>query len=232
MNRTGAYMRFGDGDVFLATGKNDLFQNSSEKLRREMNEAFLLKGPGVIKSLIIHSQLFGYEKEMCLGNHLVSDKMAKELLQFAFPFFVGYQIFSPIALHFAATYHPIFTNNFLKILKNNTILFIGNQNTSEEIVIKLFGRVKHIKTPIENSYENIDKIEEEVITALERINKFGIVVIAMGCSGRILIKRLYAKSYNTFYFDFGSLLDGICGNKTRTWLKVTDINYTLLLEDL
>src|SRR4051794_18866224 len=49
--RRGAYMRFGDGDVSLALGKKDMLQASTKKLSEEMNEAFSLKGPGIIKTL-------------------------------------------------------------------------------------------------------------------------------------------------------------------------------------
>src|SRR6476469_813977 len=35
--RMGAYMRFGDGDVYLALGKKDMLQASTKKLSEEMN---------------------------------------------------------------------------------------------------------------------------------------------------------------------------------------------------
>ena len=230
--RRGAYMRFGDGDIFLAIGKNDAFQASRKMLSEEMNESFSLRGPGIIKSLIIHSKNYGHEKEMYTGNHVVTDKKANELLKHVYPFFVGHQIFSPIALHYAAAYHPSVANNFLKLLKKETILFIGNENIPETIVRKLFGEVKHIKTPSKNSYDKVNIIEKEAEEILENEKSFGVVIISMGCSGRILMKRLYKRNYNIFFFDFGSLLDGICGNETRTWLRKTNIDYEVLLKDL
>jgi len=132
-------------------------------------------------------------------------------------------------LHYAATYYPAIAHNFLRSLKKQTILFIGNENTPEEIVIKLFGQVKHIKTPAKNSYDKIDIIEKEAAAILENQDKFGVVITSMGESGRVLMKRLYKKNYNIFFFDFGSLLDGICGNETRTWLRKANINYEVLL---
>src|SRR4051812_8457796 len=41
----GAYMRFGDGDIFLVIGKKDAYQSVGEKLCKEMNQSFSLKGP-------------------------------------------------------------------------------------------------------------------------------------------------------------------------------------------
>lgn len=169
---------------------------------------------------------------MFVGNHLSTDKTANGLLQYVFPFFVGYQIYSPIALHYAATYYPTVANNFLKELKKQTILFIGNKNTPEEIVAKLFGGVKHIKTPEKNSYDAIDVIAKEAESILQNEKQFGVIIISMGEGGRILIKRLYKNNYNVYYFDFGSLLDGICGDQTRTWLKKADIDYETVLKEL
>ena len=42
-NRRGVYMRFGDGDVNLATGKRDSFQINEQRLEKEMVESFSLK---------------------------------------------------------------------------------------------------------------------------------------------------------------------------------------------
>jgi hypothetical protein len=230
--KRGAYMRFGDGDVNLATGRDDSFQRKGNRLQEEMIESFSLKGPGILKALVIHSEAFGYENEMSHGNHLVPDKKAIELLRQVYPFFVGHRIFSPVALHYISTYSPAIANNFLKLVKNETILFIGNENIRDENIRKLFNEVTHVKTPSENAYDKIDAIEKEAEGILKTQEKFGVVILAMGCSGRILMKRLYKKNYNIFLFDFGSLLDGICGNNSRTWLKKTKIDYEVLLKDL
>ena len=43
----------------------------------------------------------------------------------------------------------------------------------------------------------------------------------MGCSGRALQKRLWNNLDNVFLFDFGSLMDAICGWPTRQWIDLT-----------
>ncbi len=230
--KRGAYMRFGDGDIFLALGKSEAFQVSGESLALEMKEAFSLKGKRVLKALMLHSDLYGSEKEMYIGNHLISSQIADKLLQYAYPFFVGYTIYSPVALHYVATYYTTIANEFLLLLREQAILFIGNENTPENIVRKLFGQVKHIKTPERNAYTRIDEIEYDTCVELSKQKKFGVVIVSMGCSGRVLIKRLYKQDYPVFFFDFGSLLDGICGNETRTWLKKSKIDYEVLLNGL
>ncbi|MGN6802736.1 MAG: hypothetical protein ACTHJN_12620 [Ginsengibacter sp.] len=230
--KIGAYMRFGDGDVFLAMGSDEMLQTNSPELCLEMKDAFSLQGPFIFKSLSIHSQIYGSEKEMYDGNHLVSNEMANLLLSFTFPFFIGCKIYSSIALHYMATYFPEKTNLFLKILKKNCLLFIGNENTSASTIKRLFGTAIHIKTPCKNAYSNINEIERDAVKYLKTNITYKVVVVAMGCSGRPLMKRLYDYGYNIFLFDFGSLLDGICGQKTRTWLEREKINYDSLLKDL
>jgi hypothetical protein len=231
-NKPGAYMRFGDGDVFVATGKNALLHTSTKQLREEMNESFAMKGTGIIKALSIHSEVYGCEKEMYVGNFMLKERVVNDILHHTYPFFVGHQVYSPIALHYAAIYYPETANQFLKVLKKQTILFIGNENTPREVVTQLFGEVKHIKAPEINSYAKIDVIEKETEEILANNKKFGVVITSMGEAGRVLMKRLYKKHYDIFIFDFGSLLDGICGNETRTWLRKANINYEILLKDL
>jgi hypothetical protein len=232
LKQRGAYMRFGDGDAYLLVGLNDMLQSGSSDIANEMHESFALKDKYIYKSLSIHSELYGFEKEMYVGNHLVPIDLANRLLSYTFPFFVGHKIYSPICLHYCATYKPLVANAFLRLIKKNCICFIGNENTPKQIVEQLFGIVPHVKTPAKNAYDSITKIEHEAITILDKASSFGVVTIAMGCSGRILMKRLYKRGYNVFQFDFGSLLDGICGYNSRTWLKKENINYEILLKGL
>lgn len=229
---SGAYMRFGDGDVFLLYKRDDSYQEARGRLSEEMKEAFSLKGPGVLKALMIHSVRFGADPGMFPGNHLVSDAAATELIRHVYPCFVGYELFSPIALHYIATYEPEAGNRFLRLLKSKTVIFVGNEAVSPAIIERLFGDSTHVKTPAHNSYDSIDLIEKNTVEALDKKKiKYGVVVIAMGCSGRVLMKRLQTRNYPIFMFDFGSLLDGICGWQTRTWLK-EEIRYDVLLEGL
>jgi hypothetical protein len=228
----GAYMRFGDGDAYLANGYSEMLQESNPMLMEEMREAFALNGDNIFKSLSIHSETYGFETEMYEGNHLVSNELASNLIIYTLPFFIGTKVFSPISLHYSATYYPHVANSFLKVLKSYTILFVGNESVPPQIVERIFGSIPHIKTPSKNAYKEINQIESEVDNILKYWKGFGVVVIAMGCSGRPLMKRLYKSGYNIFLFDFGSLLDGICGKNTRAWLELEPINYNILLEGL
>lgn len=231
-NRSGAYMRFGDGDVFLLKNKKDAYQKANSLLAQEMLEAFQINSKNVFKSLAIHSEKFGYEEGMSWGNHRNTDKLAINLLEATYLFFIGQKIYSPVALHFIASQEPIRANLFLKLLRSKTKLFIGNERLQEKTVCLLFGDIVHIKTPPKNAYDEIDRIFFESKIEIEKFEGFAVVVVAMGCSGRPLMKRLFFEKFNIFLFDFGSLIDGMDGVKNRTWLKIANINYDLLTKDL
>ena len=54
----------------------------------------------------------------------------------------------------------------------------------------------------------------------------------MGCSGRALMKRLWNKFDKVFFFDFGSLLDALCGWNTRAWIELTNFEHKKFIEKL
>lgn len=228
----GVYMRFGDGDVLLMNMKIDSFQKPNLQLAKEMKEAFECKGQHVHKCLAIHSEKYGFEKGMYIGNHLVTNINADYLLKNTFQFFIGENIFSPIALHFMASNNIKRAKEFLKILKTDTKVFIGNKSLKKEVLNKLFGEVKYVETPEKNAYIEIERIYSEAKNELLGLNSFCVVVVAMGCSGRPLMKRLFNDNFNIYLFDFGSLLDGFNGDLTRTWLKKNEIDYNFLLNGL
>jgi hypothetical protein len=233
-NKRGAYLRFGDGDVFLLKGKKDAYQTNSDLLSDEMKEAFLIQGNHIYKCLAIHSDFFGYEEGMVLGNHKNTDKLALKLFTDSFLFFVGSKIYSPVALHFISTIDPLRANSFLKTLKIHTRIFVGNESIEPDYIKLLFGKdTTHIKTPSRNAYNDIERIEKQTIDVINKSNKdFFVICVAMGCSGRPFMKRIWTRGANVFLFDFGSLLDGIVGNKSRQWLKLNEIDYGLLLKEL
>lgn len=232
-NQKGMYLRFGDGDVFLMKGKSDSYQIKDRLLSKEMQETFLISGSNVFKCLAIHSDLFGFAEKMSIGNHKNPDSSALKLFADSYKYFVGCKIYSPVALHYISIDNPLRANLFLKTLKTFTKIFVGNQSTDSEIVDLIFGKkAVHVKTPPRNAYLEIDRIENETVELINKTDGFFVICIAMGCSGRPFMKRIWERNFNVFLFDFGSLLDGISGNDSRTWLKINNINYDLLLNGL
>ena len=218
--RKGAYLRFGDGDVYLLLGLNDSFQKSEKKLSFEMKETFNLNIGVLHRALAINSHFFGYEPGMVENMHLVSDVDALKYYWAAKKYFKNTNVYSPVALHYTAAFDEVFCVEFLRFLKNTNPIFVGNETIKDDIVKLLFGSI-HIKTPSRDAYSKIDDIENELIKVLSpNKEKFQVVVVAMGCSGRILQKRILKKGFNVYLFDFGSLLDAFNGENSRLWIDI------------
>lgn len=224
----GAYLRFGDGDINLANGDNDLLQENNSLLSHEMSEALSMSNKNILKSLPLHCKEYGWEVGMFPGNHECDKAWADSILDKVERFWGGEvnEVYSPVALHFLASYKPERAIKFLKFIRNNNICcVVGNKKIPRKTIKSIFGQTIHIKTPTNNSYNKIDTIENKVSNLLDKSdNQYKIVVTAMGCSGRILQKRLINKYENIFLFDFGSLLDALCGWNTRAWIELSEFD--------
>lgn len=225
---SGAYMRFGDGDVLLREGYNDMLQYGNVNLANEMKEAFSLSGEGIIKCLPLHSDKYGYMPNMSLGVHKWDDEFADRMFYWSRQYFKNDKIYSMAALHYLAIYDREFTIDFLRFIRGLNPIFIGNENVPTDIAKKLFNAKTHVKTPPQQCFDHLDRIESEAFTELDKyINDYNVVVLAMGTSGRLLMKRILKKQkYNGFLFDFGSLLDAICGWNTRDWIALSPVPAT------
>lgn len=219
--KPGAYLRFGDGDIFLMEGKDDMLHSASVDLSDEMRECFELQGNHIHKGLPIHSDIFGFEEGMKIGVHKVRDKDAVNFVLSVRKLFRLDQLYTPVALHHLAVNNQSELYKFLRFLREKTNMFVGNEFVDDRIISVLFD-CKRIKTPSENSYSQIDRIERELCEFLDnRKDLYSLVVIAMGCPGRVLQKRVVIQGYNVYLFDFGSLLDAFNGDNTRDWIELT-----------
>jgi len=227
--KKGAYLRFGDGDVNLALGKTDMKQTPNHLLQQEMREALGINGPTVLKALPLHCKEFGgLEPGMFPGNHESNYELSSNLLTTVAPFWAQEfnNIYTAVALHFCATNHQASCISFLRFLKAHNCILVGNQYIPQEIRSLLFGPdCVFIPTPEENSYAQINNIEQDCLKAVqERQGSYTIIVTSMGCSGRVLQKRLWYKLNNVFLFDFGSLMDALCGWNTRAWIELSNFD--------
>lgn len=233
--QTGCYLRFGDGDLNLAYGVSELCQFQSSPLQQEMQEAFSLNHSGILKTLPLHCKEYGgLEEHMFPGNHEVGFEQASQFLNRAQPLW-GKEIsdiYSPVALAYIATHDVDNCIDFLQFLKSqNCMLFVGNENIPTEIIQTLFGnQIEIIKTPATNAYSAINEIEDHAQKILEhQDHEYKVVIVSMGCSGRILTKRLWKNRKNIFIFDFGSLMDALCGWNTRAWIELTQFDKDQIL---
>lgn len=229
--KKGIYLRFGDGDINLANGEIDLLQNPREDLRREMREAFKLNGPTVLKALPIMCREFeAFEEGMYNLNHEVSYRTSLRFLFRSELLWGGdmTDIYSPVALHFASTNNQELAFLFLKVLRaSKSFMLVGNHKIPKVIRDLLFGeQCLFVSTPDQQAYDEIDRIERECIQQIEAADpdQYKIIITSMGCAGRVLQKRLWEKFDNIFLFDFGSLMDALCGWNTRAWIQLTNFD--------
>jgi len=135
-------------------------------------------------------------------------------------------VYSHVALHFSATTYPQECIKFLKFLKDhNCCVYIGNRRVPKHIRDLLFGPdCKFIPTPPRDAYSDVDRIERECLEKIANDGEYKIIVTAVGPVGKIIQKRLWDKYDNVFFFDFGSLIDALCGWNTRQWIQLTRFN--------
>lgn len=231
----GAYLRFGDGDVNLATGGEDAYQRSRSKLKIELQEALALNDLGVMRCLpLMCKELGGWEEGMYPGNFEVSHQWCINLLKRLEPINGANitDVYSPAALAFAATNHTKKCIDFLSFLQAQPCyLLVGNKNVPQPIRDLLFGSNRNfVPVPANDSYDEIDRIEHQCLEHLNKQSGYNVIITAMGCSGRVLQKRLWYKCENIFLFDFGSLMDGLCGWNTRAWIDLAKFNSSEFLQ--
>jgi len=227
----GAYMRFGDGDVNLMLGRDELLQTANPSLQDEMLETFSLGGAGILKCLPLHSLRFGLWPGMKPGLHSSTDQWAENTLCRCSQFFIGEPIYSTVALAYLAVFDPGFTLDFLKMLRARVDLFIGNQDVPDGVLDTLFGHIPRVTCPPSGAYVAADQVTEQALSYLGD-SRHHTVAIAMGCSGRVVAKRLLKSGSNVFIFDFGSLLDALCGWNSRAWVDLAPRSALYILDEL
>lgn len=221
----GAYLRFGDGDLNLLEGHDELLQHSTESIKREMQEVFLLCGEGIVKGLPLHAPRFGLYEGMAPGIFGASDEWAERLLLRCYPYFIGTPIYSSVALAYLSVFDRAAALSFLRFLRKHTPLFVGNESIPSHVLLSLFNSEQWVPTPGKNAFSSIYETGKSVVSLLEKRDRhFDVVVTAMGCSGRVLAKRiLQDSSRRVFVYDFGSLMDAFCGWPTRAWIDIAGL---------
>lgn len=106
--KKGGYLRFGDGDILLASGDKDVLQRGSENLAIEMKETFRLNGPNIVKSLPLHCpEITEDSKNLYLGFRRSSIEIKSWIIT-AKKFWgqAMTELYSPWLLPWLAVYKP------------------------------------------------------------------------------------------------------------------------------
>ena len=97
---------------------------------------------------------------------------------------------------------------FTQEMCKTSTMFVGCYNHSNLEVA--YGAIKvYIQTPKQNSYAEIDRIYQEVLNGLSKVDK---IVLSAGQSSRIIVKRLYETCKEITIIDVGSVSDMLVMN--------------------
>jgi hypothetical protein len=215
-----AYMRFGDGDVLILNGGSDSHQKISTALIKDHRKAFSLHGPDVIKALPLHSKKFGADDNMGPGEHMWGDDFANQMLMGSFEFFIGSQIWSPVAIHYCMVHRQDLAKLFFAEIGAHEPIFVGGAHNNSIILEQLLGSRAIIKTPSRDAYSEIDRIYDETISlANARDKEFDVIVFSCGMSSRILIDRIHRLGKNIYLFDLGSIVEVFLGDSKWLWVQ-------------
>jgi hypothetical protein len=234
---TGGYLRFGDGDINLANDESELLQTANKKLGEEMRQAMCLTSKTVLKTLPLYCEKYGgLEKGMSPGNHESPEDWCDNILARANSIW-GEQdtLYATSALSHIASQEPQVAIDFFKRIRSypDYIIVVGNKNIPAEVAKTIFGKHLFISTPDKGSYSEIDLTETYLNQVIRNYkHKYGLIVFSMGCSGRVLAKRVLNNHTNIFTFDFGSLMDMLCGWNTRAWMDIVKFDRNAFLTSL
>lgn len=232
-NTPGGYFRFGDGDMNLALGLSEMMQSSDPILQSYMRDALSVTDKNILKGLTLHNKEWDtLEPGMFDGNHESPVGWCEDLYN-KYRLFVkedNTKIYSSVALSHLATQNPQYTVNFIKKIRSKVKYLIGNENIPDNIIRLLFGDVKFIGTPSTNSFAKFDSIYDNFVKVYDSTDDYSVIVTSMGCSGRAMQKRIWDNYDNVFLFDFGSLMDALCGDDTRAWITLTNFDKDSILK--
>lgn len=220
--KKGAYLRFGDGEIYILRNKGkSRNQSYSKQLADELEQAINLNDSGVFKSLAINSTKYGSESGMGPGIHERPDQEAERILLNSYEFFIGSKVYCPVALHHQLITNPYYSVRFMCLLREHKPIFIGSENNDQNIISDLLDSKLFIKASHVNNYASVDDIESKVLLEIERNSlDYEVIVFSCGVSAKALINRLYRRVERpVFLFDLGSVVDLFHGRTSWTWVK-------------
>lgn len=228
----GFYIRFGDGDLNISNNHNDMLNNTTPIFSNEMIESMKINDECYFRGFPLMCNKYGLlEDGMFGGNHEWPEKRCDQVVNYLNTFTSLHEIYTPVAFQYMMTMSPQKCCYYLHILKDiiksNNCIIIGNKNLNKRILNLYFSDNYHfIECPSRNSYNEIDRIEKQIIKNISVSESYYIIICCAGCTTRVLSKRLFTnrKFYNFFFLDIGSIVDALSGLDTRAYIKLTNFD--------
>lgn len=235
--KKGAYLRYGDGDFNIMTGKQDMLNSYNKTFSHELICSLLIDDENYMKGFCLLCKKYGLlEESMWPGNHEWPENRCDYFYNILLNLRKNplYDLYSPVAFNYYITTYQKKSYQLMKKLKDlcqkndNNVLFVGNSDIKKEIINLYFGKkYDFVECPSRNSYDKIDEIENKLINLINENTLYKIIIICCGVTTRCLIKRVWKNTNiisNYFLLDFGSIIDGLCGINTRQYYIETKFN--------
>jgi len=108
-------------------------------------------------------------------------------------------------------------NEFINVLKDTEVVYIGNEKLSKLSFINQF-----IEIPYNNVWLKKDLILSEIIDTFSE--NYKVYCLSAGMAANIFVDKLWKRDKTNTYIDVGSVFDPYVGRITRTYHKNLNIN--------
>jgi hypothetical protein len=225
--KSGAYLRFGDGDINLLWGLPDMMSAATKEIQADIARAFKLRSTSsyaLLKSLPLYCDQLGNVQpntKSTAGFFGASNYHCFKLIALARRYILNQELYCSVFMSYYFSTDPDRYLAILKVLLANPTVLVSPYSRSFSSYSPIAYSSYLINCPKENAYSEIESIEKRLLDYLESNQSvYHVVILAMGCAGRALVARLLSSyKLNAFIFDIGSSFDALYGNiSTRAWM--------------
>jgi hypothetical protein len=225
------YLRFGDGDFYLMRGESDMLASSSSEMINSFRKTFSLLNSNNYLSVNFHcKELNTLEEGMYPGVHECPYDMVCNFVNILKNLVPNIDtIYSPVPFHQSLSFYPELYIDFLKeIKKNNSTIILGTKEFKNEGIDFYFGENIFIGGNSSNSFFERERIAMEFDQAIQKLDKFTVCILALGCGGRAMchyfIESINKHKKDILIIDIGSSIDILMNRNTRAWIEYTNPN--------
>ena len=133
------FSRFGDGDIFIMSGKGEMCHDKNQDLATELIESIQIKDPRYLKGVSTNYECEKHMKPGMFAPHKNSDELEKILRSFT----DENDFESAVAFHYVYCFHKNLFDKFIDDhIRGKRVMYIGC--TSKRNMEKLFGPIKYL----------------------------------------------------------------------------------------
>jgi len=209
------YTRFGDGEIYLCTGRDTGRHHYTPFLGEDMKKALNICDPIYFKGLSME-----YPMEEGMADGLFAPfPTSKDLIDRVESVLTTgeTEFYSPVLFHYLITFRPDLFDDFIdNYIKPKKKMYIGCRPKKD--MERIFGPIDYyVQTPNRDAHLTMEQWFPKV---MKYINECEVCIPSAGSSSKVINQRLWTLGIDIHSIDFGSLCDIFQPNATRTWLKL------------